>query len=85
MNIENAVDTLATVENAGGQYSLVFPYTSCIGKDTEKLSVHVPIRHEQPSPNDKKALLDAVIIQGGLGKWVQKDDQSVWLMPADGA
>ena len=84
MNIQQSIDSTAKVENAGGQYSLVFSYTSAVGNQTEDLTVHVPIRHEHPSPQDKKALLEAVIIQGGQGRWVQRD-ASIWLMPVDDA
>ncbi len=83
MNIESVIESIAKVENAGGQYSLVFPYTSSIGTKTEHLTVHVPIHQEQPSANDKKALFEAVTVQGGLGRWVQKNDGSIWLVPTD--
>lgn len=83
MNIEAAIESVTKVENAGGQYYLSFPYTSAIGKTTKALAVQVPITHEQPSPNDKKALLEAVTVQGGLGRWHQKADGSVWLIAAN--
>jgi hypothetical protein len=82
MNIESTVESDAKVENAAGQFYLTFHYMSSIGKATESLAIQVPIAHEQPSPNDKKALLEAVTVQGGMGKWTQKEDRSVWLVPA---
>ena len=82
MNIETSIDSAARVENAGGLYYLTFPYQSAIGSSNEKLSVRVPIKSEQPSPADKKALAEAITLQGGLGRWTQKDDGSIWLVPA---
>ena len=83
MNIEAAIDGISISTNAGGLYYLEFPYTSSIGKKTEKLSVRVPMKREQPSDNDKKALLEAVTVQGGIGEWVQKEDGSVWLISGE--
>ena len=80
MNLETTIDSKAKIENAGGQYYLTFPYTNSVGKTTETLSVKVPIKNEQPSASDKKALVEAATVQGGLGKWIQKDDGSVWLV-----
>ena len=85
MNIEAAIESVAKVENAAGQYYLSFPYTSSIGKAPEHLTVQVPIRHEEPSANDRKALLEAVTVQGGLGNWHREADGSVWLVPAKDA
>lgn len=82
MNIANLIDTRSSITNAGGQHYLVFPYTSSIGRAVEDLTVNVPIAQDVPSPSDKKALLEAVTIQGHMGSWVQKDDGAVWLMPA---
>lgn len=79
MNIETSVESLARVENAGGQYYLAFPYHSSIGKTTESLSIRVPIKSKQPSSADKKALVEAITVQGGIGRWVQRDDGSIWL------
>ncbi len=83
MNLETLIASEASVENAGGLYYLAFPYTSSIGKTAEHLSVRVPIKGREPSPADKKALLEAVTVQGGMGRWTQKDDGSVWLVPAE--
>ena len=83
MNIEAAVLSIAKVANVGGQHYLVFSYTSSVGKVTEPSSVQVPINHEAPSAGDRKALLEAVTVQGGIGKWVQKEDGSAWLVAHD--
>jgi hypothetical protein len=83
MNIQTTVESTATVVNAGGVFNLAFPYTSTIGKSTEQLSVQVPMKHEKATDNDYKALVEAVTIQGGMGRWVRKEDQSVWLVPAE--
>ncbi len=82
MNIEKSVDSAAYIENAGGLYYLTFPYQSLIGNEPEALSVRVPIKSEQPSAADKKALVEAITLQGGLGRWTHKDDGSIWLVPA---
>ena len=80
MNIEHAIDTLAVVENAAGPHYLTFPYVSAIGKATETLSVRVPIHGEQPTENDKKALAEAIAVQGALGKWVLQADGTASLV-----
>lgn len=82
MDIKAVVETLSTSVNAGGQHYLSFPYTSSIGKQTELLTVQVPMRGQEPSEGDRKALFEAVSVQGGVGKWMQKDG-AVWLVPAD--
>jgi hypothetical protein len=83
MDIKAAIDSNATVVNAGGIYYLKFPYTNSVGVTTEILFVQVPIKHSEPSASDRKALLEAVTVQGGMGQWMQKSDGSVWLLPTE--
>jgi hypothetical protein len=80
MNIENAIESLAVVENAAGPHYLTFPYVSTIGKETEALTVRVPIHGEEPSQKDKTALAEAISVQGALGEWVMQDNGEVWLV-----
>ena len=84
MDMKATIEKIATSQNAGGVFYLSFPYTSSVGKETEELSVQVPMKLEHPSEADKKALFEAVSVQGGIGKWTEKADGSVWLIPADG-
>jgi hypothetical protein len=83
MKLEQLVETIALVENAGGEYYLTLPYDSLIGKTAEKMAVKVPIKHAQPTAADKKALVEAATVQGGLGRWIQKDDGSLSLASSD--
>jgi hypothetical protein len=82
MDISAAIETSSTLVNAGGQYYLAFPYTSAIGNEVEALTIQVPINSEHASSTDKTALLEAVTVQGGMGRWIQKEDRSIWLLPA---
>ena len=82
MDIKAAIETSSTLVNAGGQYYLAFPYTSVIGKEVQDLTVKIPIKSENASAKDKTALLEAVTVQGGIGRWIQKEDRSIWLIPA---
>jgi hypothetical protein len=80
MNIENAIESLAVVENAAGPHYLTFPYVSTVGNSTEQLTVRVPIHGEQPSPKDKIALAEAISVQGALGEWVLQANGEAWLV-----
>jgi hypothetical protein len=80
MNIENAIDSLAVVENAAGPNYLTFPYVSTVGRSTEPLTVRVPIHGNEPTAKDKTALAEAISVQGALGEWVLQDNGEVWLV-----
>jgi len=79
MDIEKAVESLAFLEPEESPTFLTFPYVSEIGAAIEELSVSVPVRSHTVTDADKKALVEAVKVQGALGEWALQSDGSVRL------
>lgn len=83
MDVKNAITSLGKSQNSAGAFYWVFPYTSSIGNQIEQLYVQVPTKSEVLSESDLQALIEAVNVQGALGKWLLKEDGTAWLVRRD--